>query len=844
MINYDYIVTVTGNTAKLDKDIYLFRGNKNVHYYFTVKNASFNFKGSTDLIEKTNAINAAVTVIKPNGVEVANAIAEVENGKIHLKVTEDLIDEEVEVGDFDLVFDLFDDTDGAVTIPKVQGQFHVLERPCTTPISELVVTTNTTNEVDKAIADYAIATYAEPVTSTNADGTFAKKTWVAKEKITTAELNRMEEGIYNNSSQCKDIANKTVIENNKLYLVKSDGTKLDEGTTLPSSSGTSNMKITEEYMIENSFKLHWKGEIFKAPSDYVAWGGNTHYDKTLGKFIHWLYCAPAHIHSTSELYVIYIDKDTLISSEPVRCSFYDTDGTTQINFENEGSAFSVRYIGNNVYEATKPHKIGSATYQCRWQSTDYGKTWVKVGNLSTPSGIAGFDAIVELSNGRLITSYGGPVFYSDDNGASWTISTPATAGGNYEAEAWFCELKPGTVMAIARYSMGGGTAGDGTPDPAIIAYSTDYGTTWTPWKKSKTILDMNAIGCSGIIHDGFIELFVCSRWYDDINKYTETGKHGAIYQYVATIEDALNDNFTNLGIIHYSPGTAQGIMGPNFALDDRGEMLFCIAEGGGSATCTKFFAKGTKTTFYSTIDDVNKSKLSSYSNIQVDKLISELNSKILTLQYALSKIEGSGVTKPDVPEDSIIWTKEWNASDGIQFTDDTNPFKPYLANPGNGTFEKDGLNNDVLSIGDKNISKIVIPSNKDNYVIEVVETIAINPFTTNMVRNIGLVYDDNLNFKNLRSYYTSTCIINETTYKSLLFHEAKDVAVPFVLKKQLIKRGNNIYATVAVNNEICKQENYDVTDFDCGTTDVMSSKGVFIVANGTVKLQSIKFGEW
>lgn len=206
MIKYDYEITVNGNQAKLNKDIYLFRGNKNVHYYFAVKNASFNFKGSTDLIEKTNAINAAVTVIKPNNVEVASAIAKVENGKIHLKVTEDLIDEEVEVGDFDLVFDLFDDTDGAVTIPKVIGQFHVLERPCTTPISELVAT-NTTNEVDQALTDYAITTYAEPVASTNEDGTFAKKTWVPKEKITTAELNRMEEGISDVSSQCKDIAN-------------------------------------------------------------------------------------------------------------------------------------------------------------------------------------------------------------------------------------------------------------------------------------------------------------------------------------------------------------------------------------------------------------------------------------------------------------------------------------------------------------------------------------------------------------------------------------------------------------------------------------------------------------
>lgn len=206
MIKYDYEITVNGNQAKLNKDIYLFRGNKNVHYYFAVKNASFNFKGSTDLIEKTNAINAAVTVIKPNNVEVASAIAKVENGKIHLKVTEDLIDEEVEVGDFDLVFDLFDDTDGAVTIPKVIGQFHVLERPCTTPISELVAT-NTTNEVDQALTDYAITTYAEPVASTNEDGTFAKKTWVPKEKITTAELNRMEEGISDVNSQLKDIAN-------------------------------------------------------------------------------------------------------------------------------------------------------------------------------------------------------------------------------------------------------------------------------------------------------------------------------------------------------------------------------------------------------------------------------------------------------------------------------------------------------------------------------------------------------------------------------------------------------------------------------------------------------------
>lgn len=251
MIKYDYEITVNGNQAKLNKDIYLFRGNKNVHYYFAVKNASFNFKGSTDLIEKTNAINAAVTVIKPNNVEVASAIAKVENGKIHLKVTEDLIDEEVEVGDFDLVFDLFDDTDGAVTIPKVIGQFHVLERPCTTPISELVAT-NTTNEVDQALTDYAIVTYAEPVASTNADGTFAKKTWVAKEKITTAELNRMEEGISDVSSQCKDIAKE--IENVGQPTQEQINTAIDKAITDGKITGSGGINSTAKILLETILK--------------------------------------------------------------------------------------------------------------------------------------------------------------------------------------------------------------------------------------------------------------------------------------------------------------------------------------------------------------------------------------------------------------------------------------------------------------------------------------------------------------------------------------------------------------------------------------------------------------
>lgn len=283
-MKYNYEVSVNDNKAKLNKDIFLFRGNRNIHYYFSIKGARFTFskKENEDLIESSNAVYAAVTVVKPNGVEVANAIAPVENGLIHLKVTEDLIDEEVEVGDFDLIFDLFDDNEGVVTIPKVQRQFHVLERPCTTPISELVPT-NTTNEVDLAMADYAITTYAEPVASTNEDGTFNKKTWAKGDKITTGELNRIEDGIAYNNTQLGEIANNQPTDlsldsaTNLLQLVNSKGSKLGNGITLPiSSGGGTSQYLHIKYSSTGAPQL--AGQMSDTPNAYIGLSVDTNAD--------------------------------------------------------------------------------------------------------------------------------------------------------------------------------------------------------------------------------------------------------------------------------------------------------------------------------------------------------------------------------------------------------------------------------------------------------------------------------------------------------------------------------------------------------------------------------------
>lgn len=72
---------------------------------------------------------------------------------------------------------------------------------------------------------------------------------MAKEVNQIEEFNiidtKARESIKKLDTQYKDIVNKTVIENNKLYLVKADGTKLDEGTELPASTSGGNVTFEE-----------------------------------------------------------------------------------------------------------------------------------------------------------------------------------------------------------------------------------------------------------------------------------------------------------------------------------------------------------------------------------------------------------------------------------------------------------------------------------------------------------------------------------------------------------------------------------------------------------------------
>lgn len=221
MISKECKITVSGNTASIDSEIYLYKNDMNIKYLFNIVNGDYAYTKDSNLDNIINANKASYAQIKfkKEDIEIDFDVQETSNGKVILLIKKELIDEDTELGDYTIQIRLFDESKTSViTLPPVNNCIHIMR-----PIFEKV--DGSTNVVDEAAVDEAIVTYSEPMEAIASDGTFAKKTWVAKEKITTAELNRMEEGIAYNNSQYKDIAN-----NFKLVAGANNAIKLMFGT--------------------------------------------------------------------------------------------------------------------------------------------------------------------------------------------------------------------------------------------------------------------------------------------------------------------------------------------------------------------------------------------------------------------------------------------------------------------------------------------------------------------------------------------------------------------------------------------------------------------------------------
>lgn len=117
------------SVTQMDKDIVLYRGNRNVYIFLSIDNLSFGFRNLLTDYETMMPSHAYIMLLSPLYEEIPIGKTEIVDDKIRFCITEKMIDELTEVGDYTIVIDLYDSVeDSLLTIPPIEGQLKVRDR--------------------------------------------------------------------------------------------------------------------------------------------------------------------------------------------------------------------------------------------------------------------------------------------------------------------------------------------------------------------------------------------------------------------------------------------------------------------------------------------------------------------------------------------------------------------------------------------------------------------------------------------------------------------------------------------------------------------------------------------
>lgn len=243
MIYKQCILTINGNNAKLDEDIYLFRLDKNIELYFTIVNNKYKFNKSdlNNIINLTNASYFQMRLYKNAEVKYTFAIQPTDNEKAILTITDDLIDEPIEVGDYDFQISLLDaDKSSMISLPIVSKQIHVCE-PLVTDASE----------TGTAVLGLSTLESGEIVDAFDEEGNYIRKVHVNGELISAELFNKWEEALETNSSNIKTLDSQ--FKENQINLIEDDTSMEGISDSVHDNLTTTNKKIIPAINEINSF---------------------------------------------------------------------------------------------------------------------------------------------------------------------------------------------------------------------------------------------------------------------------------------------------------------------------------------------------------------------------------------------------------------------------------------------------------------------------------------------------------------------------------------------------------------------------------------------------------------
>ena len=129
MIYTNVSITVKDGKSIQDSDIYIYKGDRNIEARFTILDNPFRYTDMENLVESSNAFFAQLVIRTPNNQPaIFSEILPIEYGVAVLIITEEMIDELKEVGEYDYQIRLYDESqESRVSTPPIIGGLKVLE---------------------------------------------------------------------------------------------------------------------------------------------------------------------------------------------------------------------------------------------------------------------------------------------------------------------------------------------------------------------------------------------------------------------------------------------------------------------------------------------------------------------------------------------------------------------------------------------------------------------------------------------------------------------------------------------------------------------------------------------
>lgn len=242
MIYKQCVLTIANNTATLDEDVYLYRLDKNVELYFTIVNNKYKFDKSdlNNIINMTNASYFQMRLYKNEEVKYTFAIQPTDEGKAKLTITNDLIDEPIEVGDYDFQISLLDaDKSSMVSMPIAKQQIHVCE-----PLVDNQAI------MGKAVLGLSSLASGEIKNAFDSEGNYIREIHNDGDILSAQLVNKFEEALDTNSKNIKTQNNNLphTISSKKLATVPAKDIKLEETITVNNVSINKDRRYYIEFL--------------------------------------------------------------------------------------------------------------------------------------------------------------------------------------------------------------------------------------------------------------------------------------------------------------------------------------------------------------------------------------------------------------------------------------------------------------------------------------------------------------------------------------------------------------------------------------------------------------------